>query len=44
MKNFNIFSIHWKIQLLGGGGESSQKINIEGGLSKKGGGLDGLQI
>ena len=32
-KNFNVFGVHWKIQLLRGG--SSQKIDIQGGLSKK---------
>ena len=35
MKNFNILGVHWKIQLLGGGG-GSQKNNIYGGLPKKG--------
>ena len=36
MKNFNILGVHWRIQLLGGGG--SQKTNIDGGLPKSGGG------
>ena len=47
MKNFNILSVHWKIQILGGGegGEFSQKTDIEGGIAlkkkkkKKGGGV-----
>ena len=34
LKNLNILGVHWKIRLLGGG---SQKTNIEGGLPKKGG-------
>ena len=34
MKNFNILGVHWRIQLLGGGG--SRKTNIDGGLSKRG--------
>ena len=35
MKNFNILGVHWKIQLLGGGGGGSGKTNIEGRLPKK---------
>ena len=37
MKNFNILSVHWKIQILGGGegGEFSQKTDIEGGIALK---------
>ena len=35
MKNFNIFGVQWKIRLLWGGG--SWKTNIWGGLPKKGG-------
>ena len=35
MKNFNILGVHWRIQLLGGGG--SRKTNIDGGLPKRGG-------
>ena len=42
MKNFNILGVHWKIRLLGGGG--IHKKLIEGGLPKKGGGLDSLLI
>ena len=34
MKNLNILRIHWKIQLLVRG---SRKTNMEGGLPKKGG-------
>ena len=33
MKNFK--GVHWRIQLLGGGG--SRKTNIDGGLPKRGG-------
>ena len=44
MKNFNVFGVHWKIRFLGGGGGGSRKTNIEGGLPKRGGGLDSLQI
>ena len=35
-KNFNIFGVHWKIQLLRGG---SRKTNTEGGECLKRGGL-----
>ena len=34
MKNFNILGVHWKIQLLGGGG--LEKPIYKGGLPKKG--------
>ena len=48
MKNFNILGVHWKIQLLGGGGVHKKPIQ-RGGLPKKGGlpkmgGLDSLPI
>ena len=36
MKNFNIFGVHWKIWLLGGG---LRKTDIEGGGLPKNGGL-----
>ena len=41
MKSFKILGAHWKIRLLGE--ESSQKIDIETGIVKRGG-LDSLQI
>ena len=42
MKNINILDIHWKFQLLGGGG-SSQKIDKKGGFLKRGD-LESFQI
>ena len=47
MKNYKIFEVHLKVQLLEGGrgGRGSQKTNIERGiLPRKGGLLDSLQI
>ena len=41
MKNFNILRVHWKIRLLEEGW-GSRKTNIEGAISKKGGGLGQL--
>ena len=41
IKNFKIMGVHWKF-LRGVGG--SQKANIYGGLPKKAGDLDNLQI
>ena len=41
MKNFNIWGVHGKIQLLGGG---SRKTNIKQGDWLKGGGIDSLPI
>ena len=39
MKNFNIFGVHWKIQLLGVGRGVLRNQYIGCGLPKKGGGL-----
>ena len=41
MKNFNILRVYWKIRLLEEGW-GSRKTNIEGAISKKGGGLGQL--
>ena len=43
MKNFNILGIHWKTQLLGGGGGVHKKLIQRGDCIEKGG-LDSLQI
>ena len=42
MKNFNILGVHGKIRVVGGGGVT--KNQYIGGLPKKGGDLDSLQI
>ena len=39
IKNFNIFWVHWKIQLLRGGGRFTKNQYRSGGLPEKGGRL-----